>query len=278
MTPLAQARRLRALGFSVIPVPRPRPGITDGKRPTIKWKAYQTRLASDSELVRWFCGAPMNLAIVTGQISGVVVIDADSPAALAWIKQNLNYTPWQTKTSKGFHLYYRHPGRHVGNRVKITTPDGKLALDVRGDGGFVIAAGSVHGAGHRYIEAGDWTQPRSRVPPFWPAWIARPMSARHDTRRRLVARGGVVTTRSFTLERARRYLAEIPRPEIGSGSDQAVLSQAARLVRGFRLSTADAEALLWAWAGNRPGWTREWIVEKVRNAERYGTEALGAYL
>jgi hypothetical protein len=77
-------------------------------------------------------------------------------------------------------------------------------------------------------------------------------------------------------ERARRYLAAIPIPEIGHGSDHDTLYAACRLVRGFGLSAADAEALLWEWAGGRPGWTREWVAEKVTNAEQYGTEPLGA--
>ena len=54
-----------------------------------------------------------------------------------------------------------------------------------------------------------------------------------------------------------RYLAAIPRPEIGAGSDVATLYAACRLVRGFALTRADAEALLWEWAGGRPGWTRD---------------------
>jgi hypothetical protein len=78
------------------------------------------------------------------------------------------------------------------------------------------------------------------------------------------------------IDRARRYLLAVPRPEIGHGSDAATLYAACRLVRGFGLAPADAEALLWAWAGGRSGWTREWIARKVAHAERYGTEAIGA--
>ncbi len=81
---------------------------------------------------------------------------------------------------------------------------------------------------------------------------------------------------SDVIQRARRYLAAIPLPEIGAGSDSATLSAACRLVRGFGLPSEDAEALLWEWAGGRPGWTREWIALKVAHAERYGTEPLGA--
>ena len=63
-----------------------------------------------------------------------------------------------------------------------------------------------------------------------------------------------------------------------SGSDADTLYAACRLVRGFALSLVDAEDLLWEWAGGRPGWTREWVAQKVAHAERYGTEAIGSLL
>jgi hypothetical protein len=78
------------------------------------------------------------------------------------------------------------------------------------------------------------------------------------------------------VDRARRYLASIPRPEIGAGSDAATLYAACRLVRGFGLTEGDAGALLWEWAGGRPGWTHAWITRKVAHASRYGTEPIGA--
>ena len=78
------------------------------------------------------------------------------------------------------------------------------------------------------------------------------------------------------LDRARKYLAAIPVPVIGHGSDTATLYAACRLVRGFGLTDSDASALLWEWAGNRPGWTRLWIDQKVKNAQQHGTEPIGA--
>jgi hypothetical protein len=274
---LDAARRLLDLGLSVIPVPRPRAGVPvgspgDGKVPAIAWREFQTRLPTDAEVSAWFGGEPMNLAVVTGTVSGVVVIDADSPDAVRWCTARLNYTPWQTQTRRGFHLWYRHPDLRVPNRARIETRDGRLAIDVRGDGGFVIAPGSIHASGAVYLEAGDWTAPRSALPMFWPGWLARPespiprLTRPTSTERPL---GDVIT-------RARAYLSAIPRPEIGQGSDAAVLYAACRLVRGFGLSPADAEGLLWAWAGGRPGWTRDWVAQKVMHAERYGTEPIGA--
>src|SRR5262245_18883313 len=110
-SPLHHARSLRGRGLSVIPVPPPRPGAEagkpgDGKVPAISWREYQHRLPADAELLEWFGDADMNLAVVTGAVSNVIVIDADAPDALLWCTKHLPYTPWQTQTARGFHLWY----------------------------------------------------------------------------------------------------------------------------------------------------------------------------
>src|SRR4030095_3873225 len=125
-------------------------------------------------VVWWFGSDAMNLAIVTGAGSGVVVVDADSQDAIRWAVHTLPYTPWQTRTSRGYHLYYRHPEASVRNRARIETREGRLAIDVRADGGFVIAAVSIHASGAEYEEAGDWSEPKVSLPVFWPGWLERP--------------------------------------------------------------------------------------------------------
>lgn len=261
-------------GLSVIPVPRPRAGVPpgtpgDGKVPAMPWREYQTRLPTEDELVRWFSGPPMNLAVVTGAVSDVVVVDADAPDALRWCTAHLPYTPWQTQTARGFHIWYRHPGVPVANRARLDTATGRIPIDVRGDGGFVIAPGSIHASGAAYLEAGDWSVPREALPRFWPGWLQRPTPVS-------APRPNLPRPIENITERARRYLAAIPVPEIGHSSDTATLYAACRLVRGFGLSASEAESLLWAWAGGRPGWTRDWIARKVMAAERYGRETVGA--
>lgn len=277
MTPHAVARRLSALGFSVIPVPVPHPGVPegqpgDGKVPILAWRDYQSRRPTLDEIDTWFGHGPMNVAVVTGTISGVVVIDADSPDALRWCTSHLTYTPWQVQTARGFHLYYRHPDVLVRNRAGLATRDGRLHIDVRGDGGFVIAPPSQHASGVLYRFGGDWTAPREAVPRFWSGWL-QPEHPPTPPRRPRPS-----TTGSELVVRARAYLAAIPRPEIGAGSDTATFNAACRVLRGFNLSTAEAEELLWEWAGGRPGWTREWVAAKVAHADRYGREQIGGLL
>ena len=97
---LEAARWLRdARGFSVIPLDHPDAPIASesdqvGKRPTAPWKLFQEAHATDDNLRTWFGnGTPRNLGIVTGQISGVVVVDTDSPEAEAWATAHLPVTP-----------------------------------------------------------------------------------------------------------------------------------------------------------------------------------------
>ncbi len=254
-------------GLSVIPIPAP-DDRHDGKVPAIAWRAFQ-QCAADKDTIRDWFRVEQNVAIITGAVSGIVAVDLDTPEAERYWVRHRPRSPWQVRTGRGWHLYYRHPGREIRNRARLDTGDGRIAIDVRGDGGYVIAPPSRHATGARYRLAGDWTQPIAALPVFWPGWLARP--------KREAASGGTLPRPpGDVVERARRYLAAIPRPEIGQGADNAVLSAACRLLRGFALPVGDVESLLWEWAGGRPGWDVSWIRRKVQSAERYGSEPVGA--
>lgn len=55
--------------------------------------------------------------------------------------------------SGGAHLYYRHPGTPILNSQSKVAP----GVDVRGDGGYVVAPPSIHPRTRRpYRWAGDW--------------------------------------------------------------------------------------------------------------------------
>lgn len=255
------------LGLSVIPVPRP-DSEHNGKRPKIPWKRFQSERASEGEIRRWFA-EDQNIAIITGLVSGVVVVDSDTERAEEWARWHLPRTPWRVRTAKGWHRYYRHPGVKVANKVRIGSEYQQLALDVRGDGGFVIGPGSVHESGARYEPIGDWTISVPDLPAFQVDWVARPhrRPRRLTTSRRMSARG--------VVHRARQYLAAIPRPIIGQGADAATFRAACRLVRGFRLDPEVAADLLLGWT---PDFDRWWIETKVDSAVRYGQEAEGGLL
>lgn len=127
--------------FSVIPI---RQG---SKKPYIDWKEYQKRLPIEEEIKKWWSQWPRaNIGIITGQISGITVIDLDNPEALGYAKkQGLPLTPL-VKTGKGFHPYFRYE-EGVGNFQKR---DDLPGIDLRGDGGYVIAPPSIHVSGKQY--------------------------------------------------------------------------------------------------------------------------------
>ncbi len=133
-------------GWSVIPVRR------DAKKPAIPWKEWQTRIATNDELVEWFIGPPRNIGIVTGAISKIVVVDIEDDRSLTWARHHLPRTDIRVRTGGGGeHWYYRHPGSPVRNKVRIKTPDPSIKIDIRADGGYVLAPGSVHPkTGRRY--------------------------------------------------------------------------------------------------------------------------------
>jgi P4 family phage/plasmid primase-like protien len=129
-------------GWSVIPL-KPR-----DKRPTIdSWQPYQLRLATEEEISKWWHQNPKaNIGLVAGAISGFFVVDADGPEAVQTLsKSGLPPTP-AVQTSPGKrHYYSRHPGFPIPNAVRIAP-----GLDIRGDGGYVVAPPSTHPSGSSY--------------------------------------------------------------------------------------------------------------------------------
>lgn len=118
------------LGFSAIPVPRNR------KRPTIAWKGYQVEPAAP-EIVRAWAAKPSNIAIVTGAVSNLIVLDLDDAEAIAEAERRGLPDTLAVSTPRGRHVYFRHPGWELKNRAGVLP-----GWDIRGDGGFVIAPGS----------------------------------------------------------------------------------------------------------------------------------------
>jgi len=117
------------------------------KLPIVSWKEYQDRLPTKEEVNHWFTMNPnANIAIVTGKLSNLVVFDLDSDHAVEYA-ENEGGLPdsVKVKTGKGYHIYMKHPGFEVRNKVNK-----ELDIDIRADGGYVAAPPSIHGSGHMY--------------------------------------------------------------------------------------------------------------------------------
>jgi putative DNA primase/helicase len=277
---LARARDLLARGFSVIPVHhpddeahRPKDPSGIGKAPTIAWKRFQRTHPTPTDLRGWFGnGRARNLAIVTGAISDLVMVDGDNPEALAWMAAKLPDTPIKTKTAKGEHWGYSHPGVPVRNKARIKTGDPKIKIDVRGDGGYVVAPGSQHATGTLYERIGTWPPSMHAIPRFDPAWIEP--DARHEND---APDAASVQDRDDLRRRARAYADKIPPAIEGEGGDTHTFAVLCAVVRGFDLTDDEALDVLSDWNRScRPPWSEEVLREKIHNARAYGTETIGA--
>jgi hypothetical protein len=131
-----------AQGFSIIPL------LPKEKIPAVPWKEYQTIKPAMDKLSEWFSDGKNNIGIVTGEISGVVVVDLDSGAAQTFAKKNGFPDTPSVRTGKGCHLYYKYPeGIEVRNfQKRDDLPD----IDLRGNGGYVVAPPSIHPSGSVY--------------------------------------------------------------------------------------------------------------------------------
>ena len=91
-------------GWSVIPI-KP-----EGKRPAIRWLEYQKRLPTEDEVTQWWTQwEDYDIALVTGEVSGVVVVDCDNDNAFKASQEAEMITPIKVKTKRGVHLYFEHP-------------------------------------------------------------------------------------------------------------------------------------------------------------------------
>ena len=111
-----------------------------------------------------------NIGIATGGSSDIFIVDVDGDAGKASLEQlqakhgRLPKTV-TVKTGKGRHLYFRCDGTRVGNSAG---KPGK-GIDVRGDGGYVVAAGSTHvlGAEYRFSDGRGLDEVGIACPPDW---------------------------------------------------------------------------------------------------------------
>ena len=149
------------------------PAGAQEKRPLLRWEEYQRRRASEGVVRRWFaCWPDANIGVVTGSISGLVVLDVDpghgggeSLARLEAIHGPLPFTVSAVTGGGGRHVYFRHPDGEVRNRVGIAP-----GLDLRGDGGYVVAPPSVHPSGRPYAWEPSGSPDEAALAPI-PAWL-----------------------------------------------------------------------------------------------------------
>lgn len=166
-TALEAALEYAERGWSVIPI------HPETKRPLIKWRQYQASHPDPEEIEGWFGAWPdAQLAVVTGELSGVVVVDTDNPEAEAYArKHGLARTPMTVRTKNGRHFYFAHPkdgvrrGPRAGVNVRRNAPDWPAieGLDFRGDGSYALLPPSKNYSWEGEVDFEDL--------PVWSDWV-----------------------------------------------------------------------------------------------------------
>ena len=163
-----------------------------GKHPLVRNGVHEA--TTDATLIRtwWKQRRLANVAIATGSVSGIIVIDIDlgHPANTAFgspgeakaqsppdVWDSLErLTPELPRTltaltgGGGLHLLYTSDDATLGNSAgALPGIEGELpGVDLRANGGYIVAPPSVHRSGARY----GWLDP-DREPVPAPTWLKR---------------------------------------------------------------------------------------------------------
>jgi hypothetical protein len=130
-----KALQYAVAGYSIIPLKK-------DKKPLIaSWLDFQKTPATEEVIEGWWTKYPeANIGIVTGAISGITVIDIDTKGETV-VDYTIFPKTYTVKTpSGGYHLYYQYDPEI---RQTANTYPQFPHVDIRNDGGYVVAAGSV---------------------------------------------------------------------------------------------------------------------------------------
>jgi RecA/RadA recombinase len=146
-------------GIAVIPIKK------GDKTPLLpSWKEFETRKPTVEEVTRWWTEYPdANIALLTGKISGITVIDFDvkkdkltgkpiigADGKLVYPDKIKDF-PFDTLIVKsgggGYHYYYRYC-EELPTRNDFF--GGGSHVDVKNDGGYIIMPPSIHPSGNKY--------------------------------------------------------------------------------------------------------------------------------
>jgi hypothetical protein len=241
------ANEYLARGWSLIPL--------FGKLPAIPaWKEFQSRLPTSFEVESWFADntrPPSGLGIVTGKLSGLVVVDCDSQDDAAFWQEHYPSSPLVVSTGGGgVHFYYAmRDGVEVRNRAGVLG----RKTDVRGEGGYATAPPSLHPNGKHY--AWQSYDASAMLANFDAAWLV-------DKSRPPRLPSGELTT---SVRNAVAYIRRI-HAKTGEGGHNATFRAACKL-RDAGLSEEEALAVLSDWneTNATPPWSAADLRHKIRS-------------
>lgn len=188
---LAPALSYAARGWSVVPVHgivhgRCTCGRRDcpapGKHPRVRWEAAMHERATEERVRGWWRRWPeANVAVVTGSVSGVAVLDVDprsgGDGALAALEAVHGTLPRTVEARSG------GGGRHLWFASSADLPSVVIApgVELKAERSSVIAPPSLHRSGERYAWLPE-QGPDDLAPAPLPAWLALPAPEGADAR------------------------------------------------------------------------------------------------
>jgi len=129
-----------------------------GKHPATG-RGFHDATTDPEQIERWWSEHPdRNIGVATGRESGLLVVDIDpdkgGEKTLAALEHEYGAFPMTAQTltgldgsgGRGRHLYFEHPPVPIKSGTEVLGP----GVDIRADGGYVIAAPSVHVSGVTY--------------------------------------------------------------------------------------------------------------------------------
>jgi hypothetical protein len=152
MTPLGNAAlKLAERGMRVFPC------IERAKEPAIH-NNLKHATTDHNKISGWWSKRHFNISIATGDGSGIWVLDVDGDEGETELRKlETEHGPLPSTveaiTGKGRHLYFRWPtGWDIRNKQNNPVMPG---IDVRGNGGYVLAPPSIHPSGRPYAWSVD---------------------------------------------------------------------------------------------------------------------------
>jgi len=237
---------------------------------------------------RWWDQWPeANVGIAVGAKAGFWVLDVDGEngsRSLVILENEFGPLPEtleQRTGGGGRQLFFRwRDTREVRNKQSVPHPKlpKKTDIDIRGEGGYIVAPPSIHPDTKQKYDwpYGDQT-PIADAPLAWLDFVA-PKARKLMPWERVEPQPLPVPSLSGqgtpVVERARRYLSECEPAIQGAGGHNALLWAARAMVVGFQLDDRTALALLWSEFNPRcsPPWNRADRSE-VKDFERKIAEA-----
>lgn len=178
-------------------------GCSDaGKHPKV-FRGLKEATRDLDKIEDWFGGTEKsNIGIVTGEISGITVIDIDvgegKGGAESWaelIKEKGEPETLMSQTgSGGMHVIFQY-----NSSLKTASNVLGKGIDSRNDGGYIVAPPSVHRSGGVY----EWINPETKIA-ILPAHLSRRKENRGRPRRDNTYKG------KYTLDQVQSMLESVP--------------------------------------------------------------------